>query len=271
MAKHRRKWNEDIYNKLVSKGRGQGEGKDYKPWILIQDFASKGTVARIYSHKTKRIHHLLSNNERYYFYLLEWSEQVLDIREQFPLADVQLAIEAAAGAGIRYPVDYVSNFPYVLTCDFMITTRRGLKARTVKLASELNNPRVVEKLEIERRYWKKLDVDWKLVTENEIDYDKARNLEWLRMIANHFNGAFEERFMGCFETFQKLFEKSEHSVISIGNLVDHDYGLPDGTGLLIFKHLVYTRRIAFDIGQKLRLNEPRKSTIFAERIEDGNC
>ena len=176
MAKHRRRWNQCVYEKYLAEGRGQGEGKNYKPWIRVQDFASTGTVSRIYSSKTERVHHLLSNNERYYFYLLEWSDQVIDIREQFPLSDIQMAMDIAAGAGIKYPKDNSNGFPYVMTCDFMVTTQNGFHARTVKQAAELNNTRTIEKLEIERRYWKRLGVDWKIVTENDIPVQKAREI-----------------------------------------------------------------------------------------------
>ena len=51
--------------------------------------------------------------------------------------------------------------------------------RNIKQKKELDNPRVREKLEIERRYWSKYGVDWKLITEDEVNYQKARNIEWL--------------------------------------------------------------------------------------------
>jgi hypothetical protein len=47
VAKHRRKWNETVFRNYIREGRGQGVGADYTPWILIQDFASKGMVSRV--------------------------------------------------------------------------------------------------------------------------------------------------------------------------------------------------------------------------------
>jgi len=177
MAKHSRCWNQSVLEKYLREGRGRGDGPGYTPWIRIQDFASKGVVSRVKGRKTGRIHHLMSNNELAYFYLLDWSDYVLDIREQYPLLDLDCAINVAAQAGINYPTDRVSGYPYVMTCDFLITTVQGFRARTVKLSSELTNPRTIEKLEIERRYWNCQGVEWKLITENEIDYRKAKNIE----------------------------------------------------------------------------------------------
>lgn len=85
MSKHSRVWNQSIFEKYLREGRGRGDGPGYMPWIRIQDFASNGVVSRVKGRKTGRIHHLMSNNELAYFYLLDWSDSVLDIREQYPL------------------------------------------------------------------------------------------------------------------------------------------------------------------------------------------
>ena len=55
-------------HKRIKSGRGQGMGKDYQPWLTIQDVPSRGVSHRIYSHKTQRVHHLLSNLELYVFF-----------------------------------------------------------------------------------------------------------------------------------------------------------------------------------------------------------
>jgi len=237
MSKHCRKWNQSIYEKYIREGRGQGEGEKYKPWIRVQDFGSCGTVSRIYSRKTGRIHHLLSKNEKYYFYLLEWSNNIVDIREQFPLSDIKSAIHIAESAGIAYPTDKISGFPYVMTCDFMLTTQKGLKARTVKQVSELSNPRVLEKLEIERRYWDKHGIDWKLVTEHEIDASKARAIEWVRRYNDDFAG---EPALTA-ESAQR-FEDGD-LLLDVAKSIERDFRLPAGTGLSILKHLIQTGQI----------------------------
>ena len=102
MPKHIRSWNKNKFEQKLSIGCGLGEGKEYKPWITIQDFSSQGMVSRVRSHKTGRVQHFLSRNELYYFYALEWSDKVLDIREQFPLLDIELAMDIAKKSGIKY-------------------------------------------------------------------------------------------------------------------------------------------------------------------------
>ena len=243
MAKRRRVWNKDKYKAYIKAGRGQGEGQAYVPWISIHDFSSRGISSRIYSYKTNRVHHFLSHNELSFFYLLEWSDNVLDIREQFPLLDMKLAIELAESAGIRYPRDSQSSFPYILTCDFMITTKRGSRARTIKNSSELNNRRTLEKLEIERRYWSALGVDWQIVTEHEIDFGKSKNIEWLYTAAKLPEYLTVEGYRNAI-----LDHIRDTSVQQTAAWFDEKYGLPGGSGLYLIKNLIWRKEIAYEIG-----------------------
>ena len=255
MAKHSRVWNQEVYKRYLHEGRGQGEGPVYIPWIRIQDFASKGVVSRVKGRKARRIHHLMSNNELAYFYLLDWSDNVLDIREQYPMLDLEYAMDMAAQAGIKYPKDNVSGYPYVMTSDFLITTKQGVKARTVKLSSELTNPRTVEKLEIERRYWASKNVDWKLVTENEISYRKAKNIEWLYS-AQDFNAAkdLHNTIESAVDMIIRLFNCHEFTIIQITEIVEGIFLLAEGLGLLLFKYLALNKIICLDIDSDISLN-----------------
>lgn len=264
MAKHSRVWNQSVYKKYLREGRGRGEGPGYTPWIRIQDFASKGVVSRVKGRTTGRVHHLMSNNELAYFYLLDWSDNVLDIREQYPLLDLDCAINAAAQAGIKYPTDKTSGYPYVMTCDFMITTAQGFKARTVKLSSELTNPRTIEKLEIERRYWKEKNVEWKLVTEAEISFQKAKNIEFL--YTAHGIGDLDickNIPMTAVDLLKRLYEETFLSVTEISKIVEQEFLLRCGLGLMLFKYLALNKIIAVNMDERLTLNQSRKVEMVA--------
>ena len=255
LSKHRRKWNESIYEKYIRDGRGCGCGSDYKPWIYIQDFASRGIVSRVKGKTTGRVHHLMSNNELAYFYILDWSDKVTDIREQYPLLNLEKAVRIAEEAGIKYPVDNISGYPYVLTCDFMITTIAGIKARTIKISTELENPRVLEKLEIERRYWQEQDVDWKIVTEREISYRKAKNIEWL-YTAYYSNVADESCCIlkQAQDAMQQKLMDNTKSVIEVSQIIENEFHLRAGTGLQLFKQLVLSKAVTVNLNKRLNLN-----------------
>ncbi|MFZ6849041.1 TnsA endonuclease N-terminal domain-containing protein [Undibacterium sp. RuRC25W] len=156
MAKRRYGFDEDKIVRFLKEGRGQGSGASYHPWLTLQEVSSLGRSSRIHSRKTGREHHLLSDIETAVFLLLDWSDSVTDIREQFPL-DRNETRRIAAEMGVRHPIDTHSQTDIVMTTDFLIDMRTLsgiiLIPRSVKPASELDNDRTLEKQEIERRYW----------------------------------------------------------------------------------------------------------------------
>ena len=254
MAKHRRVWNASVHEKYVREGRGSGWGPGYSPWIRVQDFASLGVASRVRGRKAGRVHHLMSNNELAYFYTLDWSDKVTDIREQYPLLDIESAVAIAAQAGIRYPRDNVSGYPYVLTCDFMITTVDGVKARTIKMTSELANDRTLEKLEIERRYWSAHGVDWKIVTEREISYQKSKNIQWL-YTANSTEAVEEpDVLLQARAMMMKMVNDGGYSIREAAQAIEHGWLFPAGVGLQLFKQLALNKEISLNLDEPLDLN-----------------
>ena len=179
MAKRTNRWTEDKIVRYYVEGRGNGELSNYKPWLTIQDVPSTGRVHRLKGWKTNRIHHLLSDLERDYFYLLDWTEDVIDIREQYPL-DREKTVQIAEKKQINHPVDSTTRTPIVCTTDFLVTIRKGKEilhiARTIKPHEKLNDKRVIEKFEIERQYWADSNVDWGIVTELDLPKETCKNI-----------------------------------------------------------------------------------------------
>lgn len=82
MANRKNSWTEDKIARYYKEGRGSGELAHYKPWLTVQNVPSSGRAHRVKGWKTSRVHQLLFDLERNYFYLLEWANDVI---EQFPL------------------------------------------------------------------------------------------------------------------------------------------------------------------------------------------
>jgi hypothetical protein len=270
MAKHRRTWNQEQYQRYLKEGRGQGTKSAYKPWIMIHDFPSNGMVSRVYGNTTGRIHHLLSNMELSYFYLLDWSEKVLDIREQYPILEIETVIEIADKAGIRYPFDNESGFPYVLTSDFLITTSDGEMVRSIKPKKNLGDFRVREKLEIERRYWKQKKIDWKLVTEDGIDHQKARNIEWIFQAENLPETFPRPEVLGeCLMFFEYMYLHTGQPILKIAQDTEQRFQIETGSGLRVFQYLVLCRRIPICMSGNINLSEYRAVMTEKEARQYG--
>lgn len=257
MGKLHDKWSFETYLRYLREGRGQGEGLDYLPWLTTHTVPSNGIVYRVVGEKTGRIHHLLSNHEYRFFLLLDHDDNVLDIREQFPLT-LKDTMRISEKLGIRHPV--INGFPYVLTCDFLITTKNGLLARTVKMTQDLKKERVIEKFNIEATLWRELEIDWKIVTEKEINIIKADNLEWLYNGASARELIHDDTVLRRSKTaFLQLYSRPDISFWSCIDIIEESFGLTSGTGIALFKSLVREKSISLDLNSKINFTDPRKS------------
>lgn len=171
------------FERALRNGFGVGRGESYAPWLRVQDVSSMGRSHKIPGIRTNRTHHLLSDLEKRFFLIAEYLPSTIDIREQFPLFPLCLVQNVAEQVGITYPKHPKSKKPIVMTTDFLITKSDGNETKfvavTVKPSSELTLTRVREKLEIERLWWGMLEVEWKIVTELQLNRVVCDNLDWM--------------------------------------------------------------------------------------------
>lgn len=65
-----------------------------------------------------------------------------------------------------------------MTSDFLVNLGNVEMAIAIKPASELEDERTVEKLEIERKYWQNRNIDWGIVMDLDLPDTIVRNIEW---------------------------------------------------------------------------------------------
>lgn len=248
---------EQKYETWIKEGRGQGEGKDYKPWLTIQDVPSNGVVSREQSWTVGRIHHLMSRLELSYFYVLDWSDIVVDIREQYPLLPIQRTIEISKDLGVAHPKDPETNEFTPLTTDFFLTISRdnntSFIARTVKPASRLTK-RTIEKFAIEKQYYDEQGIDWKIVTDKNLPKDLVQNIEWLHNAYNLDFAPDEIDYNILPQLADSLFNNLNSSyepLSKITNTFDKRAGLSVGSSLFIVQHMLATKQWETDMFKKI--------------------
>jgi hypothetical protein len=256
MSRYDLTWTEEKYNRKLKEGYGQGVGQNYKPWVTTHDFPSDGLVSRSPGWKTNRVYHFMSNNELRYFYILEWSNRIKDIREQYPL-NLEDTLGIAENIGIKHSVDNISKFPRIMSTDFMITLSINGKeinvARTIKPFNKLEEKRVVEKYEIERRYWLEKNIDWKLVTENDISKEFASNVEWVHTeyILEALPDMGLTDLLDICEHIKDRLGKNDCSINYVTSSLDKAFNIERGTCLSLFKHLLAKKEIVMDMQKKI--------------------
>ncbi|MGG6297980.1 TnsA endonuclease C-terminal domain-containing protein [Leptolyngbya sp. AN02str] len=264
----RHPWTQATLDRYIKEGRGQGEGKSYQPWLTVRDVSSRGRSSREAGWKTGRDHHLLSDHERRLFYLFEWSDKVKDIKEQFPLINLESVVKIAEEIGWKYPKDLKSGVPYILTTDFMLTVQQDGKpvsiARTVKTTAELEKKSVAERLEVERRYFLAEGIDWKVVTEKEIPKLLADNVEWIHSAywLEETNEMSIEDLKSLAKVLKHRLQNNASTINKITAALDKEQNLEMGTSLSLFKHLVARKEVVMDI-----LNTKISSCPSAKEIQ----
>lgn len=249
---------------MIKEGRGDGIGNEYIPWLKIQNVPSLGRATRLKGIKTGRQHEFLSDMERNYFYILEYSDNVVDIREQFPLLPLEETILIANELGINHPKHPETGDFIVMTTDFLLTVdgedKMLQRARTVKAKDDLLDSRIIEKFEIERVYWAKKQIDWGIVTEEEIDKIIANNISYVhgyKDISNLdcFINIATNEIKDLLYEFVKRIVDDERSMRVICSEFDNEMVLEKGSGLSIFKYLVINKIIKIDIKKAIDANK----------------
>lgn len=280
MAKRKRNFTDKTIENRLREGRGKGEGKNYLPWITVRDVPSTGRSQETIGWKSNRMHHLLSDLESSYFFMLEWSPCVIDIREQFPLLDsedsYEETVKIAEEIGVAHPIVPYGGTTNILTTDFLITEMNNgtqvIKARTTKYAKDLNDRRVIEKFEIERIYWERRDVDWKIVTERELNKILVKNVERIHKIKTLIGYNVNIDSLVYIErSLRTELNETDLPLSTLVQKVDEKLGLENGTSLSVVKHLIANRFWVIDMTKKfdtakkldvIRVNElPLKEAI----------
>jgi len=248
--------------KRFKEGRGSGVGRDYLPFLTVRDVPSTGRVHRLPSATVGRVHHLLSDLEHHVFCQLDWHPEVVDIREQFPIA-LEDSRALAQRLGIAHPS--FSGVDQVVTTDFIVDMNRSgrvfHKAISAKYAEDLDDPRVIEKLELERHYWLEKDIPFCIVTEQEIPRLLVENIKWIRpFLASYVFNAVELReYFAIFNDTKRFYPSQK--ITDITKKLDDDYNVEAGTHLSVLRHLLAQRAFSFDM-----LNTSVKTLVWEDLI-----
>lgn len=244
-------------DRRVKEGRGQGQGPDYKPFIYTRDVSSLGRSHRLPGSKIRRLHHLLSDLELAIFLTLDRSPHVTDIREQFPMR-VEDTVRIAEELGL--PHGRYQGTPQVLTSDFLVDfddPQRPTIAIQAKYSADLQKPEVIERLELERRYWQEKGIPWVIVTEREVSREAVANIQWLYPaqaegdIAQDDLAHYQQLFL---HEFQHL---PDRRLTAIAQGLDTSGQLETGQALYWLRQLLARHCFLFDLDIPYRELKPK--------------
>lgn len=216
---------------------------------------------------------MLSQLELNCFYCLDWCEKVIDIREQYPLYLME-TLAIAKELGVKHPRIISTGENVVMTTDFLVSIAdlSGTReiAINVKYSKDLNNSRTIEKLEIERQYWQRRGIEWRIVTEHQIERNLVSNVKWLHSFALDIQ---------ILPNIHSLVVRKAvvfmHEIIctksiplrDITNLCDTTFSFQMGTSLFIVRWLLASRVWRVDMNNLIQPEKPL--SLIHKRLEGG--
>lgn len=273
----------DKISRLLDKGYGKGKLKDYKPFIDVIRVPSKGRVSRVKGWKTERVHHFFSDIETRYYYLLEYGElegyKIVDIREHFPLIEgLSEVLPFLDQQLIKRLFNQNSGEPMVLTTTFLITLENAdgdisYYARSVKDYRQLENGQTIERFEIMNRYWKHRGIDYGIITNREIPIVPAKNIEYIHSSYNLDEYGINEEELNIYKDYLlKLIADFQNSTAKeVVTQFDNQLEAENGTGLLIYKHLLARKVLKVNMNKPIDLEQLCSEITIVDKGEDSDA
>lgn len=226
--------------------------------LKVTTFSSKGRATRIYSYKTNKIHHLQSDNQLRVFLSLEWDDKVKNIKENVMLDDLEATLYNVENLRLDKFRDKETGELYDLHTNFLIKKTTKDKAEetialSVKSISELQRVTVIEKMEIERRYWEIKGIKFYVITDNEINKQFVENIKWVRETL--IDKSIRNRGELAENLYYFLQERNTEKLSEVLEEFDIEEGLIGGTALFIFRYLIGIKEIEIDMTKSINLNE----------------
>lgn len=224
--------------------------------LKVTTFSSKGRATRINSIKNNQIYHLQSDNQLRMFLLLEWLDIVTDIKVNYELSDLEINLENIENLRLDKFIDKETGSLYKLHTNFLITiNKQNIEeqvAISVKSVTELERKIVIEKLEIERRYWSSKGVRFYIVTDKQLDRTVAQNIMWFRetLLDKQINDKEEL----ANELYHLLIQNQYVPINNLLKAFDDDKHRI-GIGLFIFRYLVANKIIKINMKNHINLDK----------------
>jgi hypothetical protein len=253
MAKRRYAIDEAKIARFEKEGRGRGSGADYLPWLTIQDVPSSGRRSRVFTPLTGREHHLLSDIETSVFFVLHWHDDVVDLREQFPL-DRSETRRIAAELDVPHPKDRHTGVDTVMTLDLLVDVRTSASPLCVPVSckpfDDLEDRRTLEKLEIERLYCRKRWGTWHLMTDRDYSKVYVQNLRWVHEMCSleNLDAPHPQYWADCCESVLRTLRSSPgKSLRGALDVAEASRQLRPGDALTAFRHLLAKKVVTMDL------------------------
>lgn len=270
---------------LIRQGFGQGRNDAYKPWIRVTKGNSSPHSNLHVSHVAtqKRSLHLLAGTEFRYAELAAWLGS-LETREQFPLwphsaphplaglhperdrtlANTRGLLAIADDAGIDHGNFVGTDIPYVATTDLVLRIGEPPHDRLVfwsvkpleKMLQGSASQRVLERLELERRYANSVCATHRVINGTEMNESLIENLDWLMPLHSEFADLLTPENL---QTFAAAFAVPAKQRKPLQDCIAHarcELKMSEKAGFALFRGTAWSGLTDIDLSKPILMTRP---------------
>lgn len=241
----------------IKRHRGVCQDSVYVPWLKVRDVPSRGTSLVSKGILSGRSHHLLSELEAIYFFLVERRATTVDIREQWPILDIDRTLELCSEYGVRHALR--KGFPEPFTIDFLITERINgelkYRAASVKSPNDARDPRVRQRLAVEHAWCRDREIPWTLVDTTRFNKTMLENLRFQRAWFRHRyspDPLLESRFLEQFQAAHTPNRPLKELMAQLSKSLRQPSAVVED----MFRYCAWFNRIETSLFHPLALNHP---------------
>ncbi|MCX4173717.1 MULTISPECIES: TnsA endonuclease N-terminal domain-containing protein [Paraburkholderia] len=236
---------------------GVGSLTAYKPWRTINNSGVKGTAGCVHGIRIDRRYEILDERARIYFFLLERVLEIVDIRESWPILDINGTVRLCCQFDVTHSKHDI--FPEPICVDFLLTERGpdGLKFRAVALSADSRrmSARNQRLKQVARQWCNDHGIGWSLVDTSKLDRTVLDSLRFIR-------GWYRHRYVPdpqVADTFAKFFMDHYQNNLVLDELVESVrkvLRIPPDTALDIFRYCAWSHRIPLSLTGRIAKNCP---------------
>jgi hypothetical protein len=249
---------------------GNATGTDYVPILKTLNLISKGNRHRIAGYVSKRVHHLRSNLERDAFVIYDWTPNVTDIRERYPL-DFEETKRIADELGFSHPYSKKNKEFMVLTTDFLVDFIEDdihyQNAVSILYSSSLKNKSILKDALIRKIFWEERGVKFSIYTEKSLPLNKAKSIRWFWNERDRKNVPIrEDEELWKLESIlrNRIIESPKNIIGDLCYEIDQSLKLPPGVSINVVKYMIANNFWMVDMDEALSSNRPLP---FIKRME----
>nr|WP_269822986.1 TnsA endonuclease N-terminal domain-containing protein [Rheinheimera faecalis] len=184
--------------------------------------------------------------------MAEFSDSVLDIREQFPLFPLTLSLKISKLLNVAHPSHPITKEPIIITTDFLLTCSDGKRiwyeAVSVKPSEKLFDKRTAEKLDIERIWWELLGVPFHVFCSTEINQIKSRNIQWITDAKRKKYPSFGTEIR---EKAKRMLSIGTMQLSDICETMSHEVCISNDDALTLLKYLIAEKEVIVDLAMPI--------------------